>query len=138
MESGRIHVFSASFHRRDEALAYSQEQWEPEPGEDASDEEYEAWEGRNPSWRMRDEIGIVHLDSDLIETVWGTGNGDPSIDWEYLASIIGGPNASACEHISPPGATTLILISESALGGSSFEFASTPTMAYCGVYPSRS
>ena len=132
------HIAAASFVREDEALAYSQEQWEREPGEDASNEVYDAWENRNPSWRMRDEIGDVYLDSDLIETVWNTGQSDRGTNWEYLTSVIGPENAATCKRVAPICTTTLILISENALGAFPFEFTSTPTMTYCGAFPSRS
>ncbi len=135
MRTDDVHVFISCFRREDEALAYSQAQWEPEPGEDASDEDYKAWEDSNPSWLMRKELGEPYLDSDFIEIVWGTGDGEPGVRWDYLASVIGSANTSVCQRLAPSEATTLILIFGQALGGFPFAFSSTPEMTYCGAFP---
>ncbi len=42
VEDGHLHIFLAAFPSEADALVFSQKQWEPEPGEDASDEEYAA------------------------------------------------------------------------------------------------
>lgn len=67
-----MHVFSDYFQNRESACSYTEAQWESEPGANASDEEYAAWEERNPVWPLKDELG-VYLDSDFIETIFGGG-----------------------------------------------------------------
>ncbi len=40
--------------------------WEPEPDDSVSDEEYDAWERRNPRWCFCEDIGLK-LDQDFVE-----------------------------------------------------------------------
>lgn len=44
------------------------EQWEPEPPESATEAEYSAWEGRNPTWRLAEELEF-HVDPCFVELV---------------------------------------------------------------------
>ena len=132
-----IHVFIACFPSLESALAYSQPQWEPEPAAEASDEEYEAWEDRNPSWLMKNDLGITYLDEDFIETIWGTNGDGRSSDWKYLSSFIGNESAAVCKKIAAIDDNTLILIDAQASGGFPVAFRSTSAMTYCGPFPSQ-
>ena len=118
-------------------MAFSQKQWEPEPGEDASDEEYAAWEDRNPSWPMRAEQGFTYLDGDFVETLWRDGEAGQGVNWPYLASLLDADDLARCRHAAGPGSNTLIIIHERALGGFDFTFRSTPAMIYCGCFRGR-
>jgi len=69
--SKTIHILSGKFASEAHALRYTQEQWEAEPSEGVSDEEYSLWEDRNPSWRLFVELGASHMDSSFVETVYG-------------------------------------------------------------------
>lgn len=130
-----IHVFTALFENKDEALAYTQPQWEPEPPDEVSDEEYEAWEDRNPSCRMKEDLGFDgFLDEDFVETIWrARGRGD-DVDWKYLSDLIGSANTNACKNIASDDSNTLILIDAQALGGLSANLSSTTAMTYCGTF----
>lgn len=61
-----FHLFGAVFTDDAEAQRYAFEQWEPEPSESASDAEYSAWEDRNPTWRLAQELEF-YIDSDFVE-----------------------------------------------------------------------
>jgi hypothetical protein len=136
-EGGHLHFFLAAFPSEADALAFSQKQWEPEPGEDASDEEYAAWEDRNPSWPMRAEQGFTYLDGDFVETMWGTGTTGSEVNWGYLASLLNPDDVGRCQDLAPAGSNTLIVIDGRALGGFDFTFRTTATMTYCGRYRRR-
>lgn len=77
-ESSDIHVFTALFATNDGASAFGHPHWEPDPSQDASDEEYTAWEDRNPIWPMKSELGCS-IDNDFVEIIWKSGE-EP--DWE--------------------------------------------------------
>ncbi|WP_086932930.1 hypothetical protein [Agarilytica rhodophyticola] len=78
MHKAQVYVFSGKFQDRGEACLYSEPQWESEPDNSASDEEYNAWEDRNPTHKLKSNIDS-YLDEDFIETV--------AMDIEYLLSI---------------------------------------------------
>lgn len=136
-EDGHLHIFHAAFASEADAVAFSQKQWEPEPGDEASDGEYAAWEARNPTWPMRAEQGFTYLDGDFVETIWGTGATGAEVNRGYLASLLDPDDAGRCRDLAPAGSNTLIVIDERALGGFDFTFRSTSTMTYCGRYRRR-
>lgn len=136
-EDGHLHIFLAAFGSQADAVAFSQKQWEPEPSEETSDEEYAAWEARNPSWPMRAEQGFTYLDEDFVETIWGTETAGSAVNWSYLASLLEPDDVGRCQDLAPVGSSTLIVIDERALGGFDFMFRSTPSMTYCGRYRRR-
>ncbi|AZC26899.1 hypothetical protein [Pseudomonas sessilinigenes] len=76
-----FHLFAARFANDTEAALFAFEQWEAEPGPDATDAQYHAWEARNPSWRLRQELGWS-IDSDFVELIPQQGH------LEYLESMI--------------------------------------------------
>jgi len=80
LESSDIHVFTALFATKDEASTFGHPHWEPEPSQDASEEEYTAWEDRNPIWPMKSELSCS-IDNDFVEIIWKSGK-EP--DWDYL------------------------------------------------------
>lgn len=61
-----FHLFGATFAGDAEARLYVFEQWEPEPPENASEAEYDAWDDRNPTWRLAEELEF-YMDSDFVE-----------------------------------------------------------------------
>lgn len=63
-----FHLFAGRFADDQQAQGFAFEQWEPEPDASASNAEYQAWEERNPSWRLEQELGF-YMDSDFIELV---------------------------------------------------------------------
>lgn len=68
-----FHLFGANFASDEEAELYACAQWEPVPPTTTSDAEYCAWEDRNPTWRMADELEF-HIDSDFVELPVGLKN----------------------------------------------------------------
>lgn len=123
-----VHVFVGAFADHETACLYSEEQWPPEPGPDATDEARSAWEDAGPTWAMGDELD-AYLDSDFIETI----SGDDRFD--YLATELADPRAA--ERLREEYAamtTTLVLIGSNALDGRPANFASTSVLTYCGEH----
>jgi hypothetical protein len=126
-----VHVFTGEFETHESACAYTQEQWEDEPEADATDEEYAAWEERNPTWLMKDDLG-VYLDSDFIETIFGDGR------YEYLGEMLAEPDTlQTIRSIAREQCNTLVLIFSTALGGFDAEMKSTSKLQYCGQFACR-
>lgn len=128
--NGKLHVFAGSFPSRDEALLYAEAQWEPEPDASVSDAEYFAWEARNPTWGLADDLGIG-LDADFIETI------DGSDRYEYLKGHL--KNEADLNSIRAISAdsNTLVLIFPDALHTPKEQMFSTSIMVYCGVFDCR-
>ncbi|MCE4053078.1 hypothetical protein [Pseudomonas sp. Au-Pse12] len=76
-----FHLFAARFANQAEAELFAFEQWEAEPAADASAAEFSAWEARNPSWRLKQELGYS-MDADFVELI-DREDGPP-----YLESMI--------------------------------------------------
>jgi hypothetical protein len=133
MTHTRVHVFTGEFAHREAACEYSEAQWEPEPDESISDEEYRRWEDRNPTWQMKSDLGGLYLDSDFIETVMSD-----EVDWyKYLGGYLTEPDAAARVLGGiDPRANTLVSIFEEALGGHPLNspMKSTAKLAYCGYF----
>ncbi|HEY0074128.1 MAG TPA: hypothetical protein VGB77_08510 [Abditibacteriaceae bacterium] len=126
-----VHIFAGHFDNRESAHAYTQAQWESEPGADATDAEYAAWEERNPTCLMKDEFG-VYLDSDFIETIFGEGR------YEYLGQRLTQLDALAnIRKLAGEESNTLVLIFSEALGGFDAEMKSTSKLQYCGQFDCR-
>jgi hypothetical protein len=127
-----VHVFAGQFDDIEAAVVYTEEQWEPEPDQAASGEEYSAWEARNPSWKMvEDLVGPGHyFDHDFIETLM-----DPD-RYEYLGKLINDEDSLAQIRVTAGvSANTLVLIFPGAFGGMDAKMKSTPQVTYCGEYP---
>jgi len=128
----RVHVLVGRFGPEDaEALAYTQEVWAPEPGDDVSDDAYAAWEDENPKWQLRDDLGKIDLDADFIETIRGETR------WAYLAALLEDSDAAAWIAREHADADTLVLVFEAALGGSEATLSSTPRLRYLGAFAAR-
>lgn len=135
----RVHVFAGCFESCEQSLKYTEAQWEPEPEESASDDEYTAWENRNPTWALQSDLGI-RLDADFIETIeigpaigdWRTNANNA---FQYLNSMLN--DSKAIERIQERAskANTLVLIFDKAVKDANSKFASTPVLTYCGEYP---
>lgn len=107
----RVHVFVGAFDSRDAACKYTEEQWEPEPDETVSDQEYRAWEDRNPSWPMRSELGGPYLDSDCIETIDGADR------YDYLSGMLTDHGATdRIRALAGDNENILVLIFSEAIG----------------------
>ena len=124
----KIYVFAGEFKDRTEACVYSEPQWEPEPDDSVSDEEYLAWENRNPVHKLKDNLD-TYLDSDFIETV--------TLDYDYLSSLnISYKDIEKIRETISPKFNYMVLVFEDALGG--LELNSSPTstefLHYCGRY----
>ncbi|MBY3082737.1 hypothetical protein HFO63_14940 [Rhizobium laguerreae] len=76
-QSRPLHVFAAVFETREKAFAFGHPHWGPEPADDVSNEEYAAWEDRNPQWPMKSELRCRTLDSDFVEVIWETTGSEP-------------------------------------------------------------
>jgi hypothetical protein len=123
-----VHVFVGRFEGEEEACAYTQAQFEPEPDESAGDDDYAEWEDREPTWLMKDDLGIDYLDSDFIETITEAER------YDYLGKLL--VNGEDLKRIlaADPAANTLVLIFHEALGGFAAEMKSTAKLTYCGEY----
>ncbi|MGR4043345.1 hypothetical protein [Pseudomonas sp. 910_21] len=76
-----FYLFAARFPNQAEAELFAFEQWEPEPAADVSAAEFSAWEARNPSWRLKQELGY-YMDADFVELI------DSEDGPQYLESLI--------------------------------------------------
>ena len=127
MSSPKVYVFAGKFENRDEACLYSQPQWEPEPEETVSDEEYAEWEDRNPIHKLKDSI-CQYLDEDFIETV--------DLSFSYLTGI--GVLESKIDEIRMKvgDANYFVLVYRQAMYGdeSGIKPISNATLKFCGVY----
>ncbi len=132
-ESSDIHVFTALFATNDGASAFGHPHWEPDPSQDASDEEYTAWEDRNPIWPMKSELGCS-IDNDFVEIIWKSGE-EP--DWEYLVSRMELTQVAEIRR-QTERANTLVLIDHTAIEGGPPEFGSTSRLTYHGRYKASS
>ena len=125
-----LHVFSGQFASRTEACEYSEAQWErPAPDDSWPDEEWDAYEERNPTWALRDDLDPGYMDSDFIETIDGSGRIkyleeqiDQSEDFEALRSAI------------PDAHNILVLIMSSSFDGRKVTLRSTPKLTYHGEF----
>ena len=127
----KLHVFVGKFASRDAACFYSEAQWEPEPDDFVSEDEYAAWEERNPTWGFRDDLGIVYLDSDFIETIDGSGR------YDYLSSYLVNNGDIDTIRAAVPAANILLLVFPDAFGGVEATLRSTPQLTYCGAFDFR-
>jgi hypothetical protein len=123
-----VHVFVGRFANRDEACAYTEEQWEPEPDDSVSDEEYEAWEDRNPSWKLCEDLAPPYLTPDFIETIT---RGDR---YDYLARLLVDPAAARRIEAAAGDANTLVLIFSGAFAEFPTVVTSTPVLMYLGEF----
>jgi hypothetical protein len=130
--AGQLHVFAGSFASREDACLYTEAQWEPEPDDSVSDEEYTAWEDRNPTWCFQDGLGDdVYLDSDFIETIDGDNR------YEYLAGYLVNSGDLDAVRLAAGDANILLLVFPDALGGFDAQLKSTSKLTYCGAFDFR-
>lgn len=123
-----VHVFVGRFADRQDACAYTEPQWEPEPDDSVSDEEYEEWEERNPSWKLRDHLGPEYLTPDFIETITDADR------FDYLARLVGDSAAAARLKEEAGAANTLVLVFSGAFGERPPKVRSTPFLTYLGEF----
>jgi len=129
MSDKYVYVFCGKFETIEQARLYSEQCWEPEPDESASEEEYSLWEDRNPTHELKKNIDS-YLDGDFIETV--------DMDVKYLSNYV---SKEGVEEINKylSDENILVLVFEDALGGFPLkrEPVSTEQLTYCGKYTSR-
>ena len=125
-----IFIFSGKFLTREKACLYTEEQWEePKPDDSWSDEAWDAWEERNPSWQMFDDLDVFHMDSDFIETIFG----DDKI--EYIkGQLTNDEDRRVVEETIPADADTIVSIMSSAFMDKKVKFQSTDVLTYHGEY----
>lgn len=123
---GLLHVFVGTFDSREDACRHTERQWEPEPDNGVSDEEYEAWEDRNPTWEMRDELA-VDLESEFIETIDGYRR------YHYLGEYLQTQDMETVRK-QAANANTLVLIFPDALQDRNVKLRSTSKLIYCGAF----
>ncbi|MEO0644869.1 MAG: hypothetical protein AAFZ17_01735 [Cyanobacteria bacterium J06650_10] len=126
-----LHIFAGKFASRDEACLYTEAQWEPEPNDTASDDQYAVWEARNPTWQFRNDLGNIYLDSDFIETIDGQQR------YNYLRSYLVHPTDLAKIQNTAADSTILLLLFPDAFSGFEATLHSTPKMIYCGAFDFR-
>jgi hypothetical protein len=126
-----VHVFAGSFVSRSDACLYTEEQWEAEPDDSVSDEEYVAWEDRNPVWALRDEIDSDYLSADFIETI----DGERRLDYVkgLLASSSDQENLAGLVRVDE---NILVLIFNQAFDGHRASPRSTSKLRFLGSYSS--
>ena len=129
-----FHVFSGQFESRAEACGYTEAQWErPAPDDSWSDAEWEAYEERNPTWALKNDLAVGYMDSDFIETIDGAGR------IEYLRDQLQqAEDFEGLHRAIPDEHNILVLILSSAFDGREVELSSTPKLSYHGEFPWRS
>lgn len=125
-----IHVFSGRFASRSEACEYSEEQWErPAPDDSWPEAEWNAYEDRNPTCALEDDLDVEYIDSDFIETIDGVGK------MEYLETQIKRPeDFKTLQEAIPDSHNILVLIMSSAFDGRKVNLKSTPKLSYHGEF----
>jgi hypothetical protein len=131
MRPKTLHVFSGTFGSQEKACQYSEPQWEtPAPDDSWSEEDYAAWESRNPKWQLRKDLAIRPLDSDFIETIFGP----QKLDYLRTQLASEADRRNVPEQISQD-ADTLVLVMSEAFRGKQVRPSSTPRLRYHGEYP---
>ncbi|AKS09790.1 hypothetical protein [Pseudomonas trivialis] len=102
-----FHLFGVSFATDAEAQQFAFEQWEPVPPDSATDAEYSAWEVRNPTWRLAEELEF-YMDSDFVELA-----GDP----EQVLAQIGSPSERERVRSTVTAFSHFILVGSNAIWG---------------------
>ena len=127
-----IHVFAGSFRDRDDACAHALDRWEPEPAQTATDDEYSAWEERNPTRQLKADLGDPYLDHDFIEII---GDGKNFSRYDYLRRMLRNPDdIEGIRRSAGAEANVLVLVFKDALGGFEAHMRSTPRITYCGEF----
>ncbi|MGF6595027.1 hypothetical protein [Pseudomonas sp. 2835] len=103
-----FHLFAATFESQTHARQFALEQWQPEPPASASAGEFAAWEERNPSWQLAQELEWF-MDSDFVEL-------DESL--EYVQSLMAdeAQKAQLCSR-SLGGFSHFIIVGDNAIYG---------------------
>ncbi|MFJ2545258.1 hypothetical protein ACIOVF_02180 [Pseudomonas sp. NPDC087612] len=128
-----FHLFAATFESETHARQFAFEQWQPEPPASASAAEFAAWEDRNPSWQLAQELEWF-MDSDFVEL-------DASL--EYVQSLMAdeAQKAQLCSR-SLDAFSHFIIVGDNAIYGDrrsadhshSRQPQSTATLTYLGHF----
>lgn len=128
-----VFVFSGQFSSRAEACLYSEPQWEPEPDENATNEDYAAWEDRNPTHQLKRNINH-YLDHDFIETI---DDMNEMSRHQYLEALLKHKNdIETIKAVEPHASNILVLVFREAFDGLDLNVPPTSTeeLTYCGEY----
>ncbi len=127
-----LHVFGVIPDSPGEAFGYAYPQWEESLPDDASVDEHNAWDDRNPIWGLRDDLGC-YLDCDFIECFDDFGSTERL---KYVATQLADPTDVEKIESRIGKCKTIILLHENALGGfkSAKKMRSTDSVVYCGKF----
>jgi hypothetical protein len=131
MTKTNVHIFIGKFENREDATAYTQERWEPEPESSATEEEFKKWEERNPIWLMRNDLNC-YMDSDFIETI------TDKVKLKYFKGLVNDLQLiNKYSELLRIEKSALILIFDLALSENekNIEMKSTNKMEYIGKFP---
>ena len=128
-----FHLFAATFESETHARQFAFEQWQPEPPASASAAEFAAWEDRNPSWQLAQELEWF-MDSDFVEL-------DESLDYVQSLMADEAQKAQLCSR-SLAGFSHFIIVGDNAIYGDrrsadhsqSRQPQSTATLTYLGHF----
>lgn len=124
-----VHVFGIKPGSKGEEVGYAHPYWEPEPDDSATDEEYNAWEDRNPIWGLCEDLDC-YLDSDFVEYL-GDEEGN---FWEYLAGYVTDDRDLDKIREALVACREFVLIFDSALGGFDANLRETEGALYAGEF----
>ncbi|MGE8392411.1 hypothetical protein HFV04_023940 [Pseudomonas sp. BIGb0427] len=128
-----FHLFAATFESETHARQFAFEQWQPEPPASASAAEFAAWEDRNPSWQLAQELELF-MDSDFVEL-------DASLDYVQSLMADEAQKAQLCSR-SLDAFSHFIIVGDNAIYGDrrsadhsrSRQPQSTATLTYLGHF----
>ena len=124
-----VHVFGIRPGTCGEDEGYALPHWEPEPPEEASDEEYDQWQERNPVWGLRTDLGC-YLDEDFVEYF-----DDSDRDMmAYVESQLANPGDIEAIRAALPEVREIVLVFSEALDGSPATMKSTSGADYAGEF----
>ena len=129
-----FHLFAARFADDAEAERFAFEQWEPAPAADASDAEFSAWESRNPSWRLNQELGF-YMDSDFVELCTCVDYLDSLVRSEAQKALLRSQATKAFSHFILVGSQSIYGDKRSATSGpNQRQPENTATLDYLGEF----
>ncbi|UVL59699.1 hypothetical protein LOY54_16775 [Pseudomonas sp. B21-032] len=128
-----FHLFAATFESETHARQFAFEQWQPEPPASASAAEFAAWEDRNPSWQLAQELEWF-MDSDFVEL-------DESLEYVHSLMADEAQKAQLCSR-SLDAFSHFIIVGDNAIYGDrrsadhshSRQPQSTATLTYLGHF----
>jgi len=130
MKTRTLYLFSGLFGSIEAAGAYCERDWGEAPSDDASPQQWEAWENEFPKWKFREELD-VYLDEDFMEFHFGSERVE-ALE-ELLALDLERQNVESLIENDD----TLIVLDDNALGDFPAELKSTYALRFLGAYVGR-